>query len=875
MSDSEIYPHPLKGRTVRLFTVEPGDVDDPITCTLSEASLDESSNSYNALSYCWGASNSSVWITCNSRPLSITPNLHAALCEYRRRATSTPLWVDAVCIDQSNTAERTAQVRMMQTIYSEAACVIVWLGEAEATDTRALELLKMINAPWATFTHPSHQVEIPLFTGQDTASHDALVAAQVPDAWFDALAAFLMRPWFSRIWIVQEIVSAKNFTIWCGPDTLNEDFPVLEASARLLQMSNCNVKIQLATTALPDKNVQGAARSKLMCSGRLWGFKNFREIGVTGIFWNLLITRSFDATDPRDKIFALAGLATDVGEDFVDYSKSYEHVIRELSHMLLDGTIPTTSGSALDIWSCITRDDDDELDGPSWVVDWLKLRDSLYTPLMSQYVSEKPAIQRRPEVVFSSTGEEETLHVRGILFDTIAHIVPSPVVMRQLVPQSDFLTSQHLPGIIAWYEDVKQAAGLPNDPEDEAPMYQPTGEFLYDAFWRTLCCNRTSSSFSTPPADNTSFRAWERLLSLQSARHELELHLRGFCTRQIRIAKASAAFAITALTYRFRNHKLLFVALPFALPPLFQLIDMSWNIALRTNLLEQYKEYIALSTEVQIEQREFEGSHASWTQGRLFGITERGMIGWVPVTSRVGDCVGLFAGCRVPFVLRGTGEGWKIVGDAYVHGAMEGEGQGLEGDMLRIFNPYRLLLSRSNFSLRAPPHQTTMFSNSSMTIFYLRTKYVGAKRSTRQFCARMRARLRRTSIPPVRCVVVSIWQGYVCRSSANARKEKGKGKGKKDTSRNETEPIGREDESDEGRFHASLDHSATRHSSTTHRSTATYRSTYSTATSTQHGSETTASIHLSPFAVRPAAARERRSGDRVMQRVGAGSAIYS
>ena len=69
------------------------------------------------------------------------------MLEYRRRGVIIPLWVDAVCINQTNISERTTQVRMMRTIYSRAACVLVWLGEAEATDDIALLLLKIMNAP--------------------------------------------------------------------------------------------------------------------------------------------------------------------------------------------------------------------------------------------------------------------------------------------------------------------------------------------------------------------------------------------------------------------------------------------------------------------------------------------------------------------------------------------------------------------------------------------------------------------------------------------------------------------------------------------------------------------------------------------------------
>ena len=71
------------------------------------------------------------------------------MLEYRRRGVIIPLWVDAVCINQINISERTTQVRMMRTIYSNsrAACVLIWLGEAEATDDIALLLLKIMNAP--------------------------------------------------------------------------------------------------------------------------------------------------------------------------------------------------------------------------------------------------------------------------------------------------------------------------------------------------------------------------------------------------------------------------------------------------------------------------------------------------------------------------------------------------------------------------------------------------------------------------------------------------------------------------------------------------------------------------------------------------------
>lgn len=172
-------------------------------------------------------------------------------------------------------------------------------------------------------------------------------------------------------------------------------------------MHNCNTKTQIATTVLEDKNAQGIGRSKLMCAGRLWGFKASREQGLDGMLRYLLTTRYFDATDPRDKIFALVNLAGDVVEEFVDYSKSYADVVQELSRMVLEGRVPSTSGSTLDFLTCITRDEDDDLAGTSWVVDWLRLKDSLYTPLMNQFPSEAPTISRSSEVQFLDTEDGE------------------------------------------------------------------------------------------------------------------------------------------------------------------------------------------------------------------------------------------------------------------------------------------------------------------------------------------------------------------------------------------------------------------------------------------------------------------------------------
>jgi hypothetical protein len=86
---------------------------------------------YKALSYTWGDSADTVPIILNDRTVYITRNLKEALQCLRNLQIAVPVWVDAVCINQADDAERTTQVQLMRQIYQTADEVIVYLGHAE------------------------------------------------------------------------------------------------------------------------------------------------------------------------------------------------------------------------------------------------------------------------------------------------------------------------------------------------------------------------------------------------------------------------------------------------------------------------------------------------------------------------------------------------------------------------------------------------------------------------------------------------------------------------------------------------------------------------------------------------------------------------
>lgn len=142
-------------RAIRLIMLRKSPDDNaPLSCAIMETTLDTPANYY-ALSYTWGSeapgevmaifpARDSGSVGTSAQIISLTPNCAAALRLLRKRLgdSDTGVWVDAVCINQSDVAEKNMQVTMMAEIYSHAKCVVVWVGEQWApSNTRSLRFL--------------------------------------------------------------------------------------------------------------------------------------------------------------------------------------------------------------------------------------------------------------------------------------------------------------------------------------------------------------------------------------------------------------------------------------------------------------------------------------------------------------------------------------------------------------------------------------------------------------------------------------------------------------------------------------------------------------------------------------------------------------
>jgi hypothetical protein len=127
---------------LRMLWLLPGSFNDAIQIRLCHRPL-STLRKCEALSYEWGSPTRDYEIYCEGQTLKVTGNLLAAM-RRMRSTTSKParkklkgrmpgraqlLWIDAICINQDDMAERSEQVKLMTEIYRNAKRVLIWLGE--------------------------------------------------------------------------------------------------------------------------------------------------------------------------------------------------------------------------------------------------------------------------------------------------------------------------------------------------------------------------------------------------------------------------------------------------------------------------------------------------------------------------------------------------------------------------------------------------------------------------------------------------------------------------------------------------------------------------------------------------------------------------
>ena len=403
--------------------------DDPINCDLVHLSLDfdplkppggktsaewmklrRLHTQFGALSYTWGGLNLDGSIIIAGRPFKITRNLETALRQMRKakrpagRAANMPVpsywWIDAICINQQDNAERGQQVSCMTRIYKRASAVHVWLGEERDDSTLALDVLRKLGdiirrAPGEA------EYRYPVIPDEQKERHRR------------ALIALFNRPWWERVWVRQEIALPRVAKFYCG-DIVSQ-FSDFRTAHSILGL----IKERLGFDWTESKNTAGVIShttseawvpSDAQHSTLLFNLQRECNGGNNFISFKdaLFSARSCKATDPRDKVFSVLGLTDpEVYRFKADYSLSLVATYKAAVRTLVAAT------KSIDILSACQNPD--RLHGfPSWIpnlVDEWKAKP--FQPKQRRHqVSDKDA-----EYVFEDS--TNTLKLRGEFLDTI------------------------------------------------------------------------------------------------------------------------------------------------------------------------------------------------------------------------------------------------------------------------------------------------------------------------------------------------------------------------------------------------------------------------------------------------------------------------
>ncbi|CAG9981192.1 unnamed protein product [Clonostachys byssicola] len=481
---------------IRLLELLPGSRDRKRklfpTCRIFHACLPARPH-FTALSYVWGDVKNKQVILVDNSPVLVTKNLYEAMMALRPINEPLIIWIDALCINQADDDEKSWQVGLMQEIYRQSHQVLAWLGCAENQSDSVIEhldylggkaelLTSEIPSPWEYARQNLPLVLDCLLRGDISTAEmmkqlggartltreDYMPFFGFIDAYYEqnglerirALKDFITRPWWGRIWVLQEIALPKNARFVCGTKTLSRDR--CAAAIRTYRMWWGNIAEKAtAGNLLSLRLYQQQAmiqlplhRPTVMLSVRnLYKDDQFtlaallRATCVGSHSLRLHGPHHMEATDPRDKIYALLGLASDSEElknkgIIPNYSKSYTY--EDLYSSVMVALIQAGYISLLSL--CQNAESRTSL--PSWVPDWSRSVTHMLQDVKDDHVTIYPTFSASgksldyPDVcVTRNDGTIKGISLKGHVYDEISHAGSFPErVSSHEVPLSETFT---------------------------------------------------------------------------------------------------------------------------------------------------------------------------------------------------------------------------------------------------------------------------------------------------------------------------------------------------------------------------------------------------------------------------------------------------
>jgi len=611
----------LSDRTFRLLRLLPAlNEAAPLQCECRPFDIDNAPP-YEALSYVWGAPTPSADISCNGQRVEIGLSLSQALKRLRLEEADRIIWADAICINQADEAEKSHQVPMMGSIYSLAKRVVVWLGEGDAQQSRmAFDASRAIVDACHDYCQ-RHDIIPDRFTDHGEVDLPQIMAS---DHILSSLEDLYDRPWFHRIWCIQEIrLAADALVIW-GDDEIS--WSALATSARWLFDQDAPDETGTHKDGHNPALLWIESRNAVMMSEKT----TYQLLDALKDFCD------YESSDSRDKVYGLVNIVSprsEVEALDINYEKTVDQVFAD------------TVLSIIKVYSRLTAfgyimhevdydgpsvrdhenpgDDEEGIIYRSWAPQWES--GLVYQPIgiPESIYSWSACGEHEQTITVGSCSVPELLCLKGVAYSKVTEIEEimgfGNLSDPKYVSKPTCLDSPA--GIEPGNPDAKDIhfKGIPTErhPFIEA-FKRPDVNSSPDRFARTLIAGKWNKTYESRDLENVSVQTKYG----NACSHYLSrlLHLRDFGNEGDYTHNRDSA----------------------------QFGSDSWPTCL---------------------------------QRRLFW-TERGSYGLGPQCMRTGDIVVVLYGGNTPYVLRPRGDKYIFMGQAYVDEIMNGElFQGLASDV--------------------------------------------------------------------------------------------------------------------------------------------------------------------------------------------------
>src|SRR5690242_3287097 len=665
------YSESLSRRSIRLLDLKPGNGEQTICFDFETHSLDNCPD-YIALSYTWGDPMDTVPVLGDGKIINVTRSLKNALWQLRedrkrlvrqkhsglRHSQSLRFWIDALCINQLDQEEKSFQVGLMAEIYQRAYHVFAWLGPADENTDMVMDYLNDMGeraeacgmaegceqyvSIWLDMLSvPEHRQFRPQkfhFRRIDDTSYSVermllrnlfeSISGWAGQKNFLPLAGmkeFFTRPWWGRIWVLQEVTFAKDTDFVCGSKTISKTrcsaainaystlWVVLSAAFRRDPRSLNQYQHQVMLSLFQHRPTVMLSMTRVNQQGGFCLAALLRATCVGSINLDRHGPHHLESTRPEDKIFALIGLAIDRKElmslgVIPKYGIPYEQVYTTTMAALLER-------GHISLLSMCQSSESSNL--PSWVPDWSRSVTGMLQDVENDHVTLYPA--------FNASGNQTRK--------------PTVKVLRNQETVVGISVMGHI------YDEIYQVGRFSNRADSKVVPLKETfswpSEWLLEIIRLTYYTRKKYKRFA-----NRVHAAAQT--SIADVGYDDDAHL-------VRVGDS-----------RFTDAAVLVQRGSKSIPN--KRIEAE---VLRFLASQKVKNILKVPRE---EKTQLGSEIIGKSLGRLPFVTKKGHLGLSSVRIASGDVIAVILGSQVPFVLRSRGEGkYQVIGEAYVDGIMDGK----------------------------------------------------------------------------------------------------------------------------------------------------------------------------------------------------------